>query len=109
MSTKLLLKDLERTRLPVTLIFESYEGSLYQTFARQGDTEQLVWQDQKNPIKTYCLTEMRERFQHIKAAQRFLRQRSAYDEMIGQVIREGENTLLIPLSGAMPAADGELH
>ena len=97
--TRLTLKELvDKTgSAPVDIIVASYEGSLYQAFVQSGEDEHLIWHDNDKPLKTHNLQEMRERLHGLNIGQLFLRQDSAYDEMIGQDTRVEPNTLKLKL------------
>ncbi len=102
MSSRLLLKDLaEQTRsLSIDVIITSYEGNLYQALVMVGSQEQLIWENTKTPLKAKNLLSMNEKLSCLNIRQIFLRQDSAYDEMIGQDIRTEPNTLKIKLGNS---------
>ncbi len=93
---RLLLQSLRHQR-QLQLVLESFEGCIYQAYLKRDIGEQLIWADPHTPLKARSLTDLRERLQGLDIASLQLRQRSAYDEMVGQPPK-GDNTLLIPLS-----------
>ena len=94
--TRLLLHSLHHQR-QLRLVIESHDGCLYQAFLVNDLGEQLIWADAHTPLKARALTTLREQLQALDIASLQLRQRSAYDEMVGQPAKV-DNTLLIPLS-----------
>lgn len=98
MSEKLLYDDLLKRGSVPRIIVESYDLCLYQCFADFGDGERLVWKTHNKTLTTHNLTAMREKLARLKPTEVFLRQSSAFDEMIGQPQKSGDNTLLLPLS-----------
>lgn len=79
------------------IIVESYDQCLYQCFLEHEGREKLIWGDDGHPMTTFSLTEMRKLIFPLNPSQVFLRQNSAYDEMIGQP-QGGVNTMLVPLA-----------
>ncbi|SEF60550.1 DUF6482 family protein [Vibrio hangzhouensis] len=79
------------------IIIHSLEMSLYQVSVVIEGEEHYITQDDGHLISTHNIVDMRRVCHNLEARQVVLRQQSAYDEMVGSPIREGENTLEIPL------------
>ncbi len=94
---KLYYNDLLKQKNISKLIVESYDQCLYQCFWVDGDREKLIWWENNKPMATFSLTEMRKKLFALNPAEVFLRQKSAYDEMVGQPVGSG-NTMLVPLA-----------
>jgi len=80
-----------------TLIIESYDQCRYQCFVVENGVERLLWDDDGRPLATFSLTEMRKKLFPLNPQNVFLRQRSAYDEMVGQPAKI-DNTMMVPLA-----------
>jgi len=98
MTQKILYDDLLKLGSVPRMVIESYDLCLYQCFVDFGEGERLVWKTAKKTLTTHNLTAMREKLSKLKPREVFLRQSSAFDEMIGQPSKSGGNELLIPLS-----------
>jgi hypothetical protein len=98
MAEKLFYDDLLKRGSVPKMVVESYDLCLYQCFADTGEGERLVWQTPTKTLTTHNLTAMREKLAKLKPEAVFLRQSSAFDEMIGQPQKSSDNTLLLPLS-----------
>lgn len=95
---KLFYDDLLKLGSVPRMVVESYDLCLYQCFADLGQGEKLVWKTATKTLTTHNLTAMRETLARLKPAEVYLRQSSAFDEMIGQPNKTDSNALLIPLS-----------
>ncbi|MEH6592125.1 MAG: DUF6482 family protein [Halioglobus sp.] len=82
---------------PVAVVIHSLDQSLYQLSALVDGEEHLVMDDNGRPYRSRNLEKVREILQLLPVASITLRQKSAYDEMIGQPSREEDNTLEIAL------------
>ena len=82
----------------VPVIIHSLDQALYQVTVEKGGREYLLVENNQRTFRRHSLNEVREALRNMPIASLVLRQRSAYDEMIGQVPREAVNTLEIPLS-----------
>ena len=82
----------------VPVIIHSLDQALYQETVEREGREYLLVENNERTFRRHSLNEIREALRNMPIASLVLRQRSAYDEMIGQVPREAENTLEIPLS-----------
>jgi len=93
---KMSLKTL-RGQLVQRLVIESVDLSLYIAHAEVAGKTWLVADDSGAVLKTRNLLDMKRALAGIPASARVLRQRSAYDEMIGAVAPSADNTLELPL------------
>ena len=92
------VKEFAALGCEVPVVIHSLDQALYQvTVIVEGAERLLVDADQK-PLRSHSLQQMREVLARLPVASLVLRQQSAYDEMIGQGVREGDNMLEIPLS-----------
>lgn len=87
-----------RGRAVQQLVIESVDLSLYIAQAQIDGDSYLVTDSDGKPLKTRNLLSMRRHFADVTVAACVLRQRSAYDEMIGHGSRTDDNVLEIPLS-----------
>ncbi len=87
----------------VRVIVHSLDNALYQVTVVIDGSECLLVDGNGRPLRFHSLQRVRELLQRLPVASLVLRQQSAYDEMIGQAPREGENTLEVPLS--LPEAE----
>ncbi|WP_439136499.1 DUF6482 family protein [Pseudomaricurvus sp.] len=94
--SKVILHDLH-SQDQLQVIIDSYEGGIYQAFLCEDGTENLIWLDQDKPLKTRSLIEMRDQLDPLRPASMYLRQQSAYDEMVGLPARAADNTLMVPI------------
>jgi hypothetical protein len=95
---KISIKELLRRggRFPATIY--SLDPALYQVTVWIDDVEQVLVESDGRALRRHSLTAMREALQTLPLEKLTLKQTSAYDEMIGQPRREGDNTLELPLS-----------
>jgi hypothetical protein len=92
---KLSLRQL-RGRQVQRLIIESVDLSLYIAQAEIDGECFLLTDEQGRALRSHNLLGMKERLRDVEADQRVLRQRSAYDEMVGSA-GGGDNLLEVPL------------
>ena len=78
-----------------TLVLESMQNALYQAYF-ELDGETFVITDNGAPVRAFSVGKMYERLGGFRFHKALLRQNSAYDEMIGQPMRDS-NTLVVPL------------
>lgn len=98
MTQKLLLNQLNNVAL-AKVIIDSFDGSIYQACAvTVGGREQPLWFSEQQRLRSNSLSEIRELLGPLHIGALYLRQNSAYDEMIGQPLRSEPNTLLLELS-----------
>lgn len=105
---KLLYKQLSTIRIE-KLIINSLEQALYQAIVVVDDVEHVVWQSDEKTLTTRNLTKMREHFEKLDIAEIVLRHESAYDEMVGQPTKNGNNRLEVPLRKNPYAVLKHLH
>lgn len=104
---KITLEELRGCRVQQVII-ESVDLSLYIAQAVIDGVPRLVVDDRGKPLKTRNLLGMKRHFRRISAEAYLLRQRSAYDEMIGHSWQAADNTLEIPITPAtQPLPDWE--
>jgi hypothetical protein len=89
----------------VTAVVQSLEQALYQVWVIRDGREFLLAEDDGSTFRRNSLAGVRKALQVLPLAALRLRQQSPYDEMIGQPVREQQNTLEVPLSldPALPA------
>lgn len=93
---KISLKALRRRRVQ-RLVIESVDLSLYIAHAEIDGESFLIADADGKALKTPNLMAMKEALAPIRADARVLRQRSAYDEMVGQGFAPADNAMEIPL------------
>jgi len=95
---KMSFSEFSVLNVAVPVIIHSLDQALYQVTVEREGREYLLVENNERTFRRHSLNEIREALRNMPIASLVLRQRSAYDEMIGQVPREAENTLEIPLS-----------
>lgn len=95
---KIAYKELAARSAVDKLVIESVDLSLYIARAVIEGDERLVVDKQGRTVKTRNLLEMKELLSGINAVELVLRQRSAYDEMVGQPSWDCDNALEVGLS-----------
>ena len=95
---KITLKELASRQAIDKLVIESVDLSLYIAWAVIDGSEQLVADKRGNTLKTRNLLEMKEQLCELTIGELTLRQRSAYDEMVGQPSWDCDNALEVGLS-----------
>ena len=83
---------------PVVTTVHSLEQALYQVTVLVDGQECLLTENDGTTFRRRSLSSVREALQVLPLASLTLKQYSAYDEMIGQPAREGDNTLEVSLS-----------
>ncbi|WP_217521549.1 DUF6482 family protein [Vibrio metschnikovii] len=79
------------------LIIHALDMALYQASVIIDDQEYWVVDNNDSLLKTHSIVEMQKRCRKLNTQQQVLRHQSPYDEMIGTPIRQGDNTLEVPL------------
>lgn len=79
------------------VIIESVDLSLYIAHARIDGVEYLIADHQGKVLKTRSLLEMQRMLRKAVTCDFFLRQRSAYDEMVGHAHQAADNSMELPL------------
>jgi hypothetical protein len=87
-----------------SVVIESVDLSLYIAHVRVGDNEHVITDRQGKVLKTRNLLEMQRLLRKAVSCEFFLRQRSAYDEMVGHAHRAADNSMELPL-GREPLPD----
>lgn len=90
------------------LVIESVDLSLYIAQAVIDGSPRLVVDPSGRPLKTRNLLSMKRYFAGLSVDACLLRQRSAYDEMVGHSWQATDSTLEIPMTpAAQPLPDWE--
>ena len=79
------------------VVIESVDLSLYIAHARIEGEEHVIAGRQGEILKTHNLLEMQRMLRRAITCEFFLRQRSAYDEMVGHAHQAADNSLEVPL------------
>lgn len=79
------------------VVIESVDLSLYIAHATVGEVERVITDRQGRVLKTRNLLEMQRALRKKLACDFFLRQRSAYDEMVGHKHQAADNCMELPL------------
>ena len=79
------------------VIIESVDLSLYIAHARIDGEEYVIADRQGKVLKTRNLLEMQRMLRKAVTCEFFLRQRSAYDEMVGHAHQAADNIMELPL------------
>ena len=95
---KISLQQLQHSVGLTRVVIHSLDFSIYLAYAEFGGDPLLVTEADGKPLRTRNITEMKQRLAAVPLPALFLRHQSAYDEMIGQPIRQGDNGLEVPLS-----------
>ena len=80
------------------VVIHSLDCALYQVSIEQDLCEFFVTDDKGKLLRTHSITDMQRYFVGINVDSMFLRQQSAYDEMIGQPLKRDSNVLEVPLA-----------
>ncbi len=91
------LKKLKACKGLEKVVIESVDLSLYIATALVGDAEELVLGRDGKPLKTHNLLSMQRQLRAVTDAELVLRQRSAYDEMVGHSYAHTDNTMELSL------------
>ena len=99
---KLKLKEIRQKSAIDRFIIESVDLSLYIAFVQIDGVEHLIADNTGKPLKTTNLLSMQRQIKQLGQVESVLRQRSAYDEMVGRPSQgAADNTLEISL-GSQP-------
>ena len=79
------------------VVIESVDLSLYIAHARLNGEERLIADRNGKVLKTRNLLEMQRTIRKAVTCELFLRQRSAYDEMVGHNYQATDNVMELPL------------
>ncbi|MCG8671426.1 MAG: DUF6482 family protein [Pseudomonadales bacterium] len=80
------------------VVIHSLDCALYQVSIVQDLCEFFVTDDKGKMLRTHSISDMQRFFLGLEVESMALRQQSAYDEMIGQPIKEDSNALEVPLA-----------
>lgn len=97
---KIQLSELQQLAAIDKVIIRSFECSLYQAFAVINDQELVIYEDGQQRLCRRNAGAIKEALASLEIHNLLLQQQSAFDEMIGQPLREGSNMLELPLSAA---------
>ena len=95
---KLSFRDVLSRGVPVVAVVQSLEQALYQVMVIADGKECLLTENDGKTFRRSSLSAVREALQLLPLAALSLRQQSPYDEMVGQPLRQQDNTLEVPLS-----------
>ncbi len=95
---KISFEEFARRTEAVPVVIHSLDQALYQVTLVIDEREHLLVENNGKTFRRHSLQQVREALQTLPVASLVLRQHSAYDEMIGQPVREGSNALEVPLS-----------
>ena len=93
---KVSLHELDDDRV-ARVVIESVDLSLYIAHATMGEEERVITDRRGRVLKTRNLLEMQRALRKKLACDFFLRQRSAYDEMVGHQHQAADNCMELPL------------
>ena len=92
------LKDLQQMGGEYDLTIRSLELALYQVEVSLAGGERLLCDDAGKPLRFRTLQAAREALAPLTASSLQLVHQSAYDEMIGQPLKQEGNTMAVPLA-----------
>lgn len=95
-------ESLKRRPVVDKAVVHSLDSCLYQCSVILDGVESLIVDSRGNPVRTFNQLDMQEFFRGVQVKEMVLRQQSAYDEMIGQPFRDGDNVLEVPLGHPFP-------
>ena len=100
------LTELGARQGPFRATVHSFERSLYQVTVCVDGREHLLLEESGRTFRRRSINAVREALAEVALEELVLRQESAYDEMIGQPVRQQDNALVVPLAprnGVAPA------
>ncbi|ARN75482.1 DUF6482 family protein [Oceanicoccus sagamiensis] len=95
---KITLNELFLWQQELPIIIHSIDRVGYQATVTIDDQSCLIVNADGKPLCHKSLMKMREALQAMPVSSLSLSHQSAYDEMINQPLRQGDNTLQLPLS-----------
>ena len=95
---KITLQQLRASASVERVVILSIDCSLYIARATVAGVERLVTDSSGATLKTRNILDMKQQLADVPFGELLLQQQSAYDEMVGQPVREGANTLQVSLS-----------
>ncbi len=108
---KISINDLRQSSEPFVMVIHSLEQALYQVTVIVDGEEALLIDEDGGIFRRHSLNAARDALQDVPLRQLTLRHSSAYDEMIGQPVRQESNALEVSLalSSWAPIASGDSH
>ena len=94
---KLRLKEIRHKANIDRFVIESVDLSLYIAFVQIDGEEHLIADNTGKPLKTTNLLLMQRQIKQFGKVEAVLRQRSAYDEMVGHNHQATDNSMELPL------------
>lgn len=95
---KISLKALRDFQPLEKVVIHSLDCALYQVSVMLNGKEHYVTNDKGALLRSRAILEMQAHFKDFAMQRMVLRQVSAYDEMVGQPQRPGDNALEVPLT-----------
>jgi hypothetical protein len=95
---KITVNEFAQSSLPLPVIVHSIDMVGYQATVIIEQKECLLVGPNGRPLRYSSLMQMREKLSTLPTSSVVLSHQSAYDEMINQPIKQGKNTLTVPLS-----------
>ena len=95
---KLTFTEFAKLKEPADVVIHSLEQALHQVTVDIAGKRHLLIENSGKTFRCHSLQQAREALQLLPVASLTLRQQSAYDEMVGQPVREQGNALQVPLS-----------
>lgn len=94
------LEELNQVDVFDKVKIHSLESNLYQLSVIVNGEEHFVMNDKGHCLTSHNKLNLQSLFKEKKVGKMVLSHQSAYDEMVGQPMREGSNTLEVPLGNA---------
>ena len=91
------LKDLRKLSSVDKVIIHSHDLSLYLVSIVVDGEEHYLVDSEGRPVRSHNKLVLQSLFERHQVKQMVLRQQSAYDEMVGQPPKSGDNTLEVSL------------
>lgn len=101
---KITMRELRKHKAIEKVIIHSLDMCLYQASAIVEGKEYYLADKQGKLLRSFNILEFQAMFQGLPVGNVVLRQQSAYDEMVGQPIRQQSNAIEVPLGNADFAA-----
>ena len=95
---KLSFAEFSQLKQPAHVVIHSLEQALYQVTVDIDGKQCLLVENSGKTFRCHSLQRAREALRNYPVASLTLRQQSAYDEMVGQPVREQDNVMEVSLS-----------
>ena len=95
---KITFAEFARLGQPAAVVIHSLEQALYQITVTIDDSTYLLVENNGTTFRSHRLQRAREALQTMPVASIVLRQQSAYDEMVGQPVKQQDNSLEVSLA-----------